>query len=102
MNALNDGHGYFILHAVCTIGIVMDTYGHYTDVAGYLRIQMRSLWRKQPLPVVKVQSHYHSPVRADRYFVSIRNIRIKSYLIRNRPYLCVSVRIYASLSVWLQ
>ena len=47
--------------------------------------------------MVKVQSHYHIRVPADRSFVSVRNIRYgnDSYLIRSRPYMCGSVRIYA-------
>ena len=56
-------------------------------------VEMRSLRRQRPVLVDKVQSHYHRRVPTDMSFVSIRNIRNESYLIRNRPFLCVPVLI---------
>ena len=54
-----------------------------------------SLWCQQQQLVVKVQSHNHPRVLADRYFVFMRNIRNKTYVIHNGTYLRVSVRICA-------
>ena len=60
-------------------------------------VKLHTYWRQQPLLVVQVQSRYHTRMAADKSFISIRNIRNESYHTRNRPYLCVSVRI---ASVW--
>ena len=78
----------WIITCICMIGIVTDIYRYVTVVAGYLHIEAFAM---SSATIAGGQSTV--TLSYTGAWGSIRNIHNESYLIRNRPYLCVYVRI---------